>query len=205
MLKFAWVTTNPGTAPQPDYVTVRDFVSLINMAEAKAHLNITTTVNDEELSRFMQAATELVEKKGGYSVRRQFTDEIDAPEGTPGLALPRHPVLSVQSVTSAWPGGPSWVTADVRLDDAGIVYLNNRAGFWQGPWNVAYTVGRLVPLEKHLQACKEQLRHLWDTQRGSMAPPLLSGEEVFATSAGFSFSVPERVLELLGDEMIPAF
>jgi hypothetical protein len=97
------------------------------------------------------------------------------------------------------------VTADVRLDDAGIVYLNNRAGFWQGPWNVAYTAGRLVPLEKHLLACKEQLRHLWETQRGPAGRPSMGGEDTFTTAAGFSFAVPERVLELLGDEMIPAF
>jgi hypothetical protein len=204
--KFAWVTTSPGTA-QTDYVTVRAFVSLISRAEAKAHLQITTTAYDEELSRFMMAATELVETRAGYTIRRQFTDEIDAPDGTPGLALPRYPVLSVQSVTSVWPGGPSWATADLLPPDpAGIVYRNIQgAGFWGGPWNVLYTVGRLVPLEDHLHAVKEQLRHLWETQRGSMAPALLSGEEVFTTAAGFSFSVPRRVLELLTDEMIPVF
>jgi hypothetical protein len=204
--KAAWVTTTPGTA-KTDYFTVRAYVSLISMAEAKAHLQITTAAYDEELSRFMQAATELVETRAGYSIRRQFTDEVDAPDNTAGLVLPRHPVLSVQSVTSVWPGGPSWVTADLLPPDtAGIVYRAIQgAGFWGGPWNIAYTVGRLSPPEKHLHAAKEQLRHLWETQRGSMAPALLSGEEVFTTTAGFSFSVPQRVLELLAAEMIPVF
>lgn len=202
--KFGWVTTSPGTA-KTDYVTVRNFISLISVQEAKDHLNFRAGQDsDEELSRFMQASTELVETKGGYTIRRSFTDRIS--EGVLELVLPRRPVLSVQSVTSVWPGGPTWTTSQLIPDlEAGIIMLNTQnTPFWWGPWNVAYTVGRAVPLEKHLHACKEQLRHLWDTQRGSMPPSLLGGEEVFTTSTGFSFTVPRRVLEAFEGEMVPA-
>lgn len=201
--KFAWVTTSPGTA-KTDYVTVRSFISLISVQEAKDHLNFRAGDSDEELSRFMMAATELVEAKAGYTVRRAFTDRIS--DGVWQIVLPRRPVLSVQSVTSVWPGGPSWTTAQLITDgEAGIIAPATLLfPFWWGPWDVAYTVGRAVPLEKHLHAVKEQLRHLWDTQRGSMAPSLLGGEEVFTTSTGFSFTVPRRVLEAFEDEAVPA-
>jgi hypothetical protein len=201
--KFGWVTTSPNTA-KTDYVTVRNFISLISVQEAKDHLNFKSGDSDEELSRFMMASTELVEAKAGYTIRRSFTDRIS--EGVWQIVLPRRPVLSVQSVTSVWPGGPSWTTSQLITDgEAGIIAPATLLfPFWWGPWDVAYTVGRAVPLEKHLHAVKEQLRHLWDTQRGSMAPSLLSGEEVFTASTGFSFTVPRRVLEAFEDEAVPS-
>ncbi len=36
------------------------------------------------------------------------------------------------------------------------------------------------------------------------APSVLQGEEIFATSAGYTFSVPRRVLELLEQDMVPS-
>ncbi len=204
LYKFAWVTAGPGTAPAPEYVTVRDFISLISLSEAKAHLNSPGTTADDELRNFMQAATEVVEARGGPTIRRQVTDTVS--DGQLVLAVPRFPVLSVQSVTSIWPGGPAWTADQLQVLDAaaGLIGQSTMTAFWWGPWNVAYTVGRVMPLEKHLQACKEQLRHLWETQRGAQPPSVLAGEEVFTSTAGWSFSVPRRVLELLEDEMTPA-
>lgn len=204
--KFSWLTTGPNTA-KTDYVTCRNFISLISMQEAKDHLNITRTDSDEELSRFMQAATELVQAKGGHTIRQSFTQEISGGD-TWQLVLERTPVLSVQSVTSVWPGGPSWTDPGdgsvLRVNPSGIVSQVQPVPFWWGPWTCLYQVGRAVPLESHLQAAKEQLRHLWETQRGSMPAPLLGGEEEFTTATGWQFSVPRRVLELLEDEMLPS-
>ncbi len=87
---------------------------------------------------------------------------------------------------------------------AGIVWLQDGATFWGSPWDVVYEAGRAVIPERFLQACKEQIRHLWDTQRGAAAPSVLSGEEVFTTSAGMTFSVPRRVIELLQADMVPS-
>jgi hypothetical protein len=58
--------------------------------------------------------------------------------------------------------------------------------------------------ERYLHAAKEQVRHLWETQRGAVQAPPLAGDETFTTSAGFSFSVPRRVIELLSDDFVPA-
>jgi hypothetical protein len=60
--------------------------------------------------------------------------------------------------------------------------------------SVAYTAGGTVPaLAKH--ATLETVRHLWQTQRGSMGQRNpLNGDDY---TAGMSFSLPRRVMELL--------
>jgi hypothetical protein len=69
-----------------------------------------------------------------------------------------------------------------------------------------HTVGRAIVPERYQHAAKELLRHLWDTQRGELeAGPLsASSGETFTTSAGWAFSIPNRVLEMLADDMTPA-
>jgi hypothetical protein len=203
--KAAWVTSTPGTAAV-DYFSVRDFISIISTAEAKAHLNqssSTPVTDDDELRNFLMAATEVVESKIGPCVRRSVTERVN--EGGRVLALSKFPVLSVESVTSVWSGGPSWTAAQLIWDgDAGIVHQNLWWPFWYGPWTVAYTVGRLAVAERHLHAAKELLRHLWETQRGAQQAPPLAGEEIFTSTTGWTFSVPRRVTELLSDDAVPS-
>lgn len=203
--KAAWTVTGPGTAAT-DYFSVRSFISIISLAEAKDHLNITRATDDSELRRFMMASTELVESKAGMCVRRAFTDRVEG-RWQWQIVLPRRPVLSVESVTSIWAGGMSWAGSQLDVDhEAGIVSQlvpPRLLPFWWGPWDVAYTVGRADVAEHTVHAAKEQLRHLWETQRGAQPPQLLAGEQVFTTAAGWSFSVPNRVLELLEPDMVP--
>lgn len=203
--KFAWATTSPGAATT-DYVNVRDFISIISLADAKAHLDISVTTDDDELRNFLMAATELIEAKTGPCVQRSFTDRVGSyGEISTGLVLNQRPVISVQTVTSVWTGSPSWTTAQLVVDtQAGIVQQVNLFPFWWGPWDVVFTAGRAVIPERFQHAAKEQVRHLWETQRGSAQAPPLAGEETFSTAAGWSFSVPRRVLELIGDDMVPS-
>lgn len=202
--RFGWSSTGPGTAPPPVFENVRDYYTIIGLGEAHDHLNLTSTVNDDELAAFSMAATELVEAKVGTCVRRTYTDRVE--QGIWRLVLPHRPILAVTSVTSTWPGGPSWLGSQLRWDaEAGIVdQLSPVQPFWWPPWDVVYQVGRQVIAERWIHAAKEQLRHLWDTQRGSAAPSVLQGEEIFTASTGFSFSVPRRVLELLEQDIVPS-
>jgi hypothetical protein len=206
LFKFAWSTTGPGTTPAPDYVNVRDFISLIGLTEAKAHLNMTATTDDDELLNFMQAATELVESRAGTCVPRQVTGEWITGSVRSLIRLPSGPLpsaTSVTSISSTWPGGPTWGPDDLIVNPAaGTVRLKTMVPFWWGPWQATYTAGRTVIPERFLQACKEQLRHLWETQRGPSPSPPLPGEELFTSSAGWSFSVPQRVIELLAGDVI---
>jgi hypothetical protein len=200
--QVTWTTTTPGTATA-DVFNVRQFTSIIGLAEAKAHLNMTAVADDDELRNFLAAATELVEAKAGACVRRTVVERVS--EGGYQLVLSRRPVISVESVKSVWPSGPGWTTAQLLLDgEAGIVHQTYMWMFWYGPWDVNYTIGRAVMPERYIHAAKEQVRHLWETQRGAVQAPPLAGEEVFTTAAGFSFSVPRRVIELLADDMVPA-
>jgi hypothetical protein len=207
LFEFTWTTTGPGTAPTPEYVNVRQFLSLCSQAEMKAHLNITSTdpAAMDELANFMHCATELVENKVGICVRRTFTERVtDARNGA--IVLPYHPVLSVTSITSIQPSGPTWGPTDLIVDaDAGIITTQWAAiRFWWGPWDVVFTAGRATIPERFVNAQKEQTRHLWETQRGSQPPSLLGGEEVFTATTGFTFIVTRRVLELLEQDMVPS-
>jgi len=206
--KAAWQTAGPGTAVV-DYFNVRAFVSILSLAEAKAHLSAGSvaswTIDDDELRNFLQAVTEAIESKVGPCVRRTVTQRI-ADTCNSQLVLNQAPVIAVTSVTSVWTGGPSWDTALLILDsDAGIVTTQLGAiPFYYGPWDVAYQPGRAVVPERFIHAAKELLRHLWETQRGQLAAPILGGGDTYTTSAGWSFSIPNRVLELLADDMTPA-
>jgi hypothetical protein len=204
LFKFAWTTTGPGTAPYPDYVSVRDFISILSITEAKAHLGKTRPTDDDELGNFLMACTELVESKVGFCVRRDFTDRVT--DGGWQIVLPRRPILAVTSVTSVWPGGPAWTGSQLITDgEAGTIAPKTPLfPFWYGPWDVVYTVGRTAIQERFIHAAKEQLRHLWDTQRGGQPPQLLQGEEIYTATSGWSFSVPRRVLELLEQDMVPS-
>src|SRR5262245_29402889 len=207
IFKFAWTTTSPGTAPRPEYENVADYISIISTSQVMKHLNKVKDTDYDELGGVMMAATELVEDKVGICVPRQFTCQVD--QGRWQLLVPYRPVISVQSVTSIWSGGPSWTdpgtgTLLAADGEAGIVYQPNQMDFWWGPWRVALTAGRQQIPQRWQQACLEQVRHLWETPRGSMPPALLQGEEVFTATSGWTFSVPRRVLELLETDMVPA-
>jgi hypothetical protein len=207
--KTAWQTTSPGTAAT-DYFNVRNFASIISLAEGKAHLSggpaAAWTGDDDELRNFLHAVTEVIESKVGPCVRRTVTQRIA--DGGCTLALTQYPVISVTSVTSVWAGGPSWTGSSLILDgDAGTVTTQLGAvPFYYGPWDAVTVTGRTVISERYIHASKELLRHLWDTQRGQLesGPLSASSGETFTTSSGWAFSIPNRVLELLGDHMTPA-
>jgi hypothetical protein len=201
------VTTGPVTT-WDDTFNVRAFASIIGLGEAKAHLSagsVTSwTIDDDELLNFLAAVTEVIESKAGPCVRRTVVQRIS--DGCYQLVLSQAPVISVTSVQSVWTGGPGWTGANLILDaDAGIVTTQLGAiPFYYGPWDVTYVAGRTIVPERILHAAKELLRHLWETQRGQLAAPILGGGETFTTSTGQAFSIPYRVLELLADDVTPA-
>lgn len=209
--QFAWTTTGPGTAPPPNFVNVRRYASILSLEESKDHLNMsrTRTDDDSELTRFMMASTEVVEDKVGYCIPRVFTDRVDMGGSPLQLVVPRRPIQAVTRVASMWAGGPVWdntETSGILAFEAGaaLVYQPAMFPFWWGPWDVTATYAHAEIAERWINAAKEQLRHLWTTQRGSGPPAVLQNEETFTSTLGFSFSIPRRVLELLETDMVPA-
>ena len=207
--KAAWLTTVPGTAAA-DAFNVRAYNAILSLAEAKTHLGAnpaTWTADDDELRNFLQAVTEVVESKVGPCVRRTVTQRAGGGGGyATTLALTQYPILTVTSVTSVWTGGPTWTGTQLITDtDAGTITVQlGSMPFWYGPWDVVYTTGRAVIPERILHGAKELLRHLWETQRGQLQAGALTGGEPFTSSTGQAFSIPNRVLEMLADDMTPA-
>lgn len=208
--RFAWSSTNPTTS-KVDWVEVREFISLISFADAKAHLNEQSTLQDEEIRSFMETATEVVESIVGPCVIATRTKWVDL-EGD-GSVMLKPPVVSVTSLTPVYATGVSYVTADLAVDTAaGIVRTTSGYALAGGPWIATYKAGRAVIPARYVQADKEMLWHLWTTQRGQLADsttPDILDVAAFESSTPygsvFPFSIPNRVRELLQTDARPAF
>lgn len=170
---------------------------ILSLAWAKTHLNLTGTVDDEELRRFIAAATKVVEGKVGSVVRHTVVDQYDG--GRPSIRLRQPPVISITSVAE---NGTIVASTGYKLSpDTGLLY--RVSGYAQLCWvsgfrniDVTHVAGRVDPPENISLASEIIVQHLWETQRGgTSATSVFAGEETVPT--GFGFSVPRRALELL--------
>lgn len=200
-----WLATGAIVAALTDTFDVRAAadVPVVSLAEAKRHLNITTTASDDELRRFLDVATDLCEKVAGRPLRRlAFSESHDG--GRTWIPLRRPPVVSVTTVTQ---DGVA-VTDYVVREDAGLIAKGTYDALedWEsGAGNVVvdYVAGSTVPAATAEQAVLEALRHLWTTQRGSMTGRNpLAGDDY---AAGTGWSVPRRVAGLLTWHTEPGF
>ncbi|MGH8571248.1 MAG: head-tail connector protein [Gammaproteobacteria bacterium] len=167
---------------------------IIGLDEAKQHLNITNSFNDEELRGFLEAATLVVEDVVGPVVARSFTEIHDSGAR---LVLNQCPAISLTTLIPVLTGGTSYLPADLDLDPNTAVVRHKSGICFEGPLRVTYTAGRRVVPDNIVQGTKEIVRHMWDTQRGhSGIRPGLGEEDLGFTSSGFA--VPRRALELFG-------
>lgn len=172
---------------------------LISLADAKSHLNISTTTHDEELRTWIGATTRVVENKAGACVPAAYTKRVT--DG-PCWWLPRYPVLSLTSVTAVLTGGTVVATAELVVDgDTGKVERLDGRAHTGGPWTVAYRAGRTVIPENVLGAAKIILKHLWETQRGGGQAGFSMGGADEVMVPGFPYAVPRRAIELLEADM----
>lgn len=168
-------------------------MALASLAEAKTHLNIptATTTFDTELTTFLDVASALVE---GYADRVfAVTTSSQLFNGGGDTFLMR--VSPLASVTSVSVDGTAIASDSYDVDlQNGIVRTVFDTAEGTANVSIGYTAGGTVPaLAKH--ATLETVRHLWQTQRGSMGQRNpLNGDDY---TAGMSFSMPRRVMELL--------
>lgn len=167
-------------------------MALVTVSEAKTHLNISVSTFDTELGTFVDVASALVEGYLDRPVALTTASQV-FDGGTDVFVLNQSPVTGVTSVTV---DGTALATSAYTVDLAnGIVrtYAEMRDDYRNV--SVAYTAGSAtVPaLAKH--ATLETVRHLWETQRGAgRGRPPMNGDDY---TAGMSFSLPRRVMELL--------
>lgn len=206
-----WVSTGPATAFS-DAFDVRSAAPayVFSLADAKAHLNITSTTNDEELRGWLDVATEIVEQLAAeVTARRSITERFQADcwpalsvsryWSTSSLVLTYRPVLSLTSVTSL-DGTVTWDVNNLDVDpSSGIVrVLSGRA--LSGPLRVVYDAGYEVIPARYVGAAKIVLRHLWETQRAAVGGAKRSRagmvDDNMMLVAGYA--VPRAAAELIG-------
>lgn len=169
-------------------------MGLVSVSEAKTHLNIpaATTTFDTELGTFVDVASALVE---GYADRVfALTTASQLFDGGGSVFLLT--VSPITAVTGVTVDGTALAAGDFDTDIAkGIVKTVSPTREGTANVSIGYTAGSgtIPALAKH--ATLETVRHLWQTQRGSMGQRNpLNGDDY---TAGMSFSMPRRVMELL--------
>lgn len=193
-----WLATGTNACAYTDGFAVADTadIPVVSLAEVKAHLNITTTSNDDELRGVIAAAQDAAENYTGRVFgRRTFTETHDGGRRT--IALRRHPLVAVATVTQ---DGVTLSSGEWIVDVTGGVLHRADYGYWSGqdPQNivVTYTAGYAIQSAAERQGVLEMVRHLWETQRGSLAT-FPRGDDYAPTVPGYS--IPHRVSELWGD------
>ena len=210
----AWTAT--GTWPQAyaDVFDVRDIadIGIIGYDEALDHLNIpAASANETELRRYIDVASDLAETYVGQVLgRRTFTAELY--DGGAEFIRLRNP--RAISITQVLENGLALSSGNYFVDytgqrlyriGSGTLYAQNAYGYWAQGVNtvsVTYVAGFVKPPASAKQGVLEILRHLWQTQRGSMnvLGRQLGGDELYQTP---TYSLPRRAMELLDPLSFP--
>lgn len=194
-------------------------MSLVTLADAKAHLNIPSsagTTYDTELQGFIDAAQPVVEQLAGPVVPRVITGETHN-GGRDRIVTYNSPIISVQSLTeyvgasaftlTAQPLGSTTSNYGYEIVDSngGVIVRRSAAGMpvpFQGDFNsvvISYTAGySTLPANVRLGAL-ELIRHWWQrsqqaARRGFRSAP--GGNDDVGVMVG-NFLVPNFVAELL--------
>lgn len=198
-LVFA-AATGANACSMPDQFDVRSSAStaLLSLDDARRTLNYndpTVTADDEEIRDYVDAVTSLIEARIGPVIQRTISGETV--HGRDIIVLAQPPVISVTSITPQLLSGIQVLNTDVIVDGAtGTVRRVNRDTFYDDYYTVVYVAGRTSIPSTVLQAARVLLQHLWRTQRGSGSRPGQGMDDTLAP-----YSMPNRVLELLADEM----
>lgn len=170
-------------------------MAVVTVAEAKAHLNITSTAHDAELATIIPAAESVIAQRVGPLEPTTVTSSVAGHSGT--LILPTSPVISLTTVTPV--GGTALTVADLTLDGtAGLVTYTSGAAFGARRYTVVYSAGRAagaLPADLRF-AVLELVRHLWQSQRGPGNRPGSSAIET-ASAPGAAYLLPYRVEALI--------
>jgi len=210
-----WVATGTNASAYADEFTVRNFADLgiVSLDEVKSHLNIpvANTTSDDELRRFIDAATDLCEGYLGVVLGRQtFTSEKY--DGNVDHLRLRNP--KAMSIISIYENDLLLASTDYVLDPTGQRIYRVTTGaisspsyfgiFAPGANNivVSYISGFVNPPPAAKQGVLETIRHLWQTQRGAanVISRNQSGDDFYPAS---TYSLPRRAMELLDPLSLP--
>lgn len=182
-------------------------MSAVSLTDVKAHLNMTGSGNDTELQRFIDAAETAIGHRVGPLTPESRVEKHNGGSSVIVLRSPR--AVSLTSI--AYADGSTYSSSDYDLDtDTGVLYLAYGGTYSRYPGGqrnvtVAYQAGWSSLPADLVQAVKELVRHLWETQRGAAtgARPGFADEDSAALAGSFS-SWPIRVRELLEPYTVPS-
>lgn len=170
-------------------------MSVVTLAEAKAHLNIERDDQDDEIQSHLDAAEAAVAKRVGALEPTAVTERVRGCAAS--LVLTSLPAVSLTSVTAV--GGDALDVSDLYVGPAGVVeYEESSTWFGSRAYTVVYEAGH-DPLPNDLrQAVLEMTRHLWAAQRGGgTRPGSPPSTELSNTLPGSSIALPFRVAQLI--------
>lgn len=163
-------------------------MSVVPLEDVKAHLNLRTFDNDDEIAFFIDAAESAIAKRLGSLSPRVVTRRLY--RSGPVSILPDRYIIGDVDGGSYYAGTLEW--------DSATPY---------GWVDVTYTVG-FDPLPADIKlGVMEMVRHLWSTQRGNATnggarADMLGVAGEPTTAAGMAaYSLPNRVKELLAPYM----
>jgi hypothetical protein len=169
-------------------------VDIVTLAEVKTFLNIDGTTYDAELPDYISSASQMVVNAIG-PVNAEPRLQTFPSGQVLALALRYFPVIAVSSVTV---NGSALAASAYTLNEADGL-LTAASGFGYGPVIVTYSAGR-TPIPADIRhATLVLVKHLWATQRGGA----MRGSS--EPQPGSSYSMPNRVLEILNAYMPPGF
>ncbi|MFD5220316.1 hypothetical protein ACFWMH_22030 [Streptomyces tendae] len=200
-----WVFTAPAHA-YTDVLDVQDAVpvAVLSLADARAHLNLKSTTDDDEVRFWNATATRGVEALIGPVTPRVVTE--DHHFGLAMILVVRQvPALEVISLAPLVDNGIVYDASALGLDGAtGALWLTG-GGMFHGPQRITYRAGRTVIGEHVTAAARIILDHLWRTQRGGRGG-LAGGGDDYSVSEpipGFGYAIPNRALQLLQPDLLP--
>lgn len=165
-------------------------MSVVTVAEVKAHLNITVATYDAELQTFLTSAEAAIAEKTGPLASVATTERVSG--GGTGLVVRVTPIVSLTSVTPV--GGSAYTVADMSVSNsAGVIEWTSGSCFSPGRYDVVYHAGRATVPEDLKTGIKELVRHTWAaSQRGRRSPG--SGTDSSPQSAYlFVYMVQEHI------------
>lgn len=197
-----WAFTSPSTA-YTDAFDVReaDPPLILSLTDARKHLRLQGTADDEELRLYVEATTGIVEYYVGAVVRRTVTD---VHHGGPAIALDKTPVLELTSITPMVAGGIAYSPGDIDVDtESGVLRLKGGSWFARGPYRITYTAGRATVPAPILLASVEIIRHLWRTRQADRTGQVRPAGDDEVLVPGYGWAIPRRCVEMLTPYMSP--
>jgi hypothetical protein len=189
-----WVASAPADATSDVFDVREQFPRyLLSLADAKRHLNITSSRHDEELRGHVEAATGAVEYYLGQAVvRRPVTERLSLSRAS-RIMLERFPVISV---TSATLDGDEADVSEWYVSPVGALELSSAMS---GELEVTYVAGRSIIPAEYLRAAEMIVEGLYKSQRKPAAgPPASPGGMAELEPDDYGVVIPPKARELLG-------